>query len=285
MGGTKVEAPEPIDHYKARYDDFKARLDLYPELVAAEKKWRPVNDQIFLDSFNRLTGGSGANVLETYRDTLSPMLQSAEDSAREQRARSDLGLLQNYGADTRTALLETDPEQKALSDLLLASAKEDLEGGGFSERDRMDLAEDIRSAQAARGLGGGPSDAAIEGLLNSEYRQALEDRARQAAGHAIGVRSQIGGDAGQVLLGRPVQTQYLQGVAPSLQGRASQDLFPAETNFGQNITMKNYQGQLDANIATAQNKAGLWGSLIQGAGTILGGAAGGPSGLGGLFKG
>lgn len=178
MGGTKVEAPEPIDHYKARYDDFKARLDLYPELVAAEKKWRPVNDQIFLDSFNRLTGGSGANVLETYRDTLSPMLQSAEDSAREQRARSDLGLLQNYGADTRTALLETDPEQKALSDLLLASAKEDLEGGGFSERDRMDLAEDIRSAQAARGLGGGPSDAAIEGLLNSEYRQALEDMIR-----------------------------------------------------------------------------------------------------------
>ena len=280
-----MKPPPQIDHYKARYDDFKAQLDLYPELVAAEKKWRPVNDQIFLDSFNRLTGGSGANVLETYRDTLSPMLQSAQDSARRQRAVNDLGLLQNYGADTRTALLETDPEQKELSDLLMASAKEDLEGGGFSERDRMDLAEDIRSAQAARGLGGGVSDAAMEGLLSSEYRRALEDRARQAAGHAIGVRSQIGGDAGQVLLGRPVQTQYLQGVAPGLQGRADQDLFNPESSFGQNITHRNYQGQLDANIANAQNNASMWGSLIGGVGTILGGAAGGPSGLSGLIRG
>ena len=280
-----MSPPPPIDHYKARYDDFKAQLDLYPELVAAEKKWRPVNDQIFLDSLNRLTGGRGANVLETYRDTLSPMLQSAEDSARRQRAENDLGLVQDYGRDTRTALLESDPEQKALSDLLMSSAREDLEGGGFSSRDRMDLAEDIRSAQAARGLGGGPSDAAMEGLLSSQYRQAMEDRARQAAGHAIGVRSQIGGDAGQVLLGRPVQTSYLQGVAPGLQARADQDLFNPESSFGQNITHRNYQGALDASIANAQNKAGLLGSIIGGVGTVLGGAAGGPSGLSGLFKG
>lgn len=282
FGGSKEKAPAPIDHYKARRDDLRGQISVYPEWVEAERKYRPIRDATFLESLQRLTGGDADTVLGLYEQSIAPSLQRSEDAARRQRALSDLSLLDNYAADTRASLLAADPEQKALSDLLLASAKEDLESGGFSERDRMDLAEDVRAAQAARGVGGGFSDAAMEGLLSSQYRQQLEDRARQAAAHAIGVRSQIGGDAGQVLLGRPVQTRYLQGVAPGLEARASQNVFNPQSQYGANIAQTNYQGALDSSIASRQNRAELLGSGLGALGSLFG-AAGQAGGFGNLF--
>lgn len=291
LGSRKPKPPPQREAYQEAYDAIKAQADLLPYWQEQERKARPISDELYLDSLRRLTGGEG-NYLDIYEKTLAPSIQRSEDAARRQRGISDLSLLQNYAAATRRALLEADPEQKRLSDMLMASAIADMEGGGMSERDRVDLREDIRSAQAARGMGGGVSDAAIEGLLTSQYRQQLEDRARQAAGHAVGLRSQIGGDAGQTLLGRPTGTQYLQGIAPGLEKRADTNLFNPQSQFNANIAQSNYNANLDNYWAdrgkdyTAigigqglQTFGGLGGSL----GGLLGLGGGGGGGGGGLF--
>jgi hypothetical protein len=66
-------------------------------------------------------------------------------------------------------------------------------------------------------------------------------------------------------------TQYNQGLGPTY--------LQPESQYAANIYSNNYNGELQANVATAQNKASMTSGLLSATGSIVGGMATGGVGL------
>jgi hypothetical protein len=66
-------------------------------------------------------------------------------------------------------------------------------------------------------------------------------------------------------------TQYNQGLGPTY--------LQPESQYAANLYANNYNGQLQANVATAQNKSAITSGILSGVGSI----AGASFGAGGMF--
>jgi len=65
---------------------------------------------------------------------------------------------------------------------------------------------------------------------------------------------------------------------------SSPGIFNPESNYAGNLATQNYQGQMDANAASASNAAGMTAGLLGGLGSAAGGAFTGGFSAGGLFN-
>jgi hypothetical protein len=60
---------------------------------------------------------------------------------------------------------------------------------------------------------------------------------------------------------------------------SSPAIFNPESAYAGNLATQNYQGQMDARVASASNRAGMFGGLLNFGGSVLGGMASGGTGF------
>jgi len=133
--------------------------------------------------------------------------------------------------------------------------------------------QNVRGAQAARGMGMGPSDALYE---SAELQLAGERRQQQRTGEgyrALGMRQGLMGDPFMQILGKPSGINPMMAMQAAGQGRGYSPgaLFNPESNYAGNIYSGNQQAVNMQRMATMQGKNALMGAGIGALGSMGGG--------------
>lgn len=271
MGSTKVQAPPPRDYYKESMDTIRAQIDMAPMMLDAERKLVPQWQQLQLDQMR----GQANNIQTFYGEVMTPFSKLAGRYATEMGANAMAPL----GAAARTAYNASLGGSGALQDQLRTSAFNDLNAGrGLTPEMQKMGDQSARAAFAARGLGNSYQGAMQEVLNNYNLGTQREDRARTFAGSVLASDMNIAGQA-YSQYGAPMQQGIMQGFSPTgIAANAmgmNQNLGPTYINpqdqMAQNIYANNWNGQLQANVATAQNNAAMWGGAMSMTGNIVGG--------------
>lgn len=211
---------------------------------------------------NSYLGGSGAifNNQATYQPqydqlNLSQLLQTIPQLTNS--------LTSNAGSASNI-VRSINPGQTGLLDSLTKSATDQLGAGASLDPDLQKLFEQSsRGAQAARGLGYGPSDAFNESLGMTQFGNDLRTQRENFAGNVAGMNNQYETTPALNLL-----TQ-IPGMAMSVNGSSGPSLAPPSLT-GQFLTMP-YQGRLQAAGQTAANNTGLYQSMDSNSNSFISG--------------
>ncbi len=262
--GTRVKAPKPRNYGQETRDTLQAQVDLAPELYAAEAEFRPKYSQLDVD-IAKSTTPQLLDLYETTQDRLGAMDRRNLAAQRE----GDIEAIERLGGRARAALDAANPEQAALLAELNRQAQEDLAAGGdLSAFERREIQQSARAGQAARGLGYGLGDAAIESL--AQLQGASARRREGFAQSMVGINQATGADPFMAILGRPssMSPTMAGGVVGQAQGFNAGQMFSPESAYAQNIYAGNQQQQLAARTATASNRSAMFGGVMKGIGSI-----------------
>lgn len=165
-------------------------------------------------------------------------------------------------------------------------ANEELSlGRSLSDEERMYGEQSARAAMQARGLQGGNQAIAQEVLNNYNLGMGREAQRRAYAGQVYGMSQNTAGNAYN-MYGQPL-TQMIAGFSPTgMYGQASAasaeyaDRFNPESQYMSDVQGGNIQNQMNAQLASAQARAGMGAGLMSLSGNIAGSYLGNP----GLFN-
>jgi len=268
MGSTKVQAPPPRDYYKEMQDTIRAQIDMAPLLLENERKLVPQWQQLQMEQMR-----SQANNLRTfYGEVMDPFAQLAGDYARSmgQYAMEPLGL------STRKAYEASLGGGQELQNLMRKQAMDDLNAGTSLTPEMQRMAQQAsRSASTARGLTNSNLGIADEVLNSYNLGLQRQNLARTFATTVLGNDMSIAGNAYNQY-GSPMMAGMMQGFSPTgiatsalglNQNLGPQYLRP-ESQYASNIYQSNYNADLQARVASAQNKAGVIGGAMSMIGDI-----------------
>lgn len=273
MGSTKVQAPPPRDAYKERSDEIRAQIDLAPKILAAERELVPQFQRLQYDqllgqsqnlrSFYREVMGDSANLMSEYGSLFADRMIPIAEKAR---ITYDAGL--GGGAELQEAM-----RRSAISDLNA--------GMGLTPEMESEAMNRARAAMTLRGLAGGGQGIAAEVLSGYNMALARQDRARLFAQSVLGNDVNMS-NAAFTQYGSPLISSGMNALSPmglaGLSVQYNQNLGPQyinpESQYAANVNASNYNAQLQAAIATAQNKTALTTGLISGAGNFFSSAVG-----------
>ena len=331
--GTKVSAPPPRDLAKEMEATLRAQLKLAPEQYASEAYWQPKYAELGRKTWEEnLFGTKGQRgMLDMAREAQVGIDQTASESNSRMRG-YDVADLERLGPSAVEAIRNANPEQKALimklnreamglgSDDPYSKMLRDQAMGGYDPivqemRDqaqselalgsKLDAAtsrevqQNIRAAQASRGMGMGGGDMYQEAMGLGSAGEALRSNRRAFAGGVVGMSGQdklarqlaternlqqqfglMGNVAGinaanavdpmLAILGRP-SGSYQPALAQG--GQYGGDRFNTMNPYAADLYNTNYNGEAAARIATAKNKSALIGSTISGVAQIGAGIA------------
>lgn len=271
MGSTKVQAPPPRDYYKESMDTMRAQIDMAPMMLDAERRLVPQWQQLQLDQMR----GQAKNMQTFYGEVMSPFAKLAGDYATQMGANAMTPLARS----SRSAYEASLGGSAEIQNTLRTSAMNDLNAGrGLTAEMQKMGDQSARAAFAARGLGNSYQGAMQEVLNNYNLGTQREDRARTFSGAVLASDQNIA-QAGYTQYGAPMMQGMMQGFSPTgiAQGAMgmNQNLGPLYINpqdqMAQNIYANNYNGQLQANVATAQNNASMFAGAMSGIGSAVGG--------------
>ena len=229
--GTTIKAPKARDYEDEIFKTTRAQVKLAPELYAAEKQFRGKYAQLDMDIAKQMS----PQLLDLYETSQARLGEMDREQLDLQRG-GDIAAIEKYGGRARAAMDAANPEQAALLAELNQQAQAGLEAGGnLSAWERREIQQSSRAGGAARGMGYGSQDAAIESLA-------------QLQGTMMS-----GGMVGQA-----------QGFNPGA-------MFSPESQYAGDIYNQNYQGVLAARTATAKNRASMIGAGLGAVGSIWGG--------------
>jgi len=286
--GSKIQAapaPEPRDLGKETGDVLQARLDYMPKQLAAEQQYRSQWADLDLATLSRSLGGSEGQpgLMEIYRDQVMPALSQTEAQAAQDQAVGRLDTVERYGQRATQALMNADPEKKALADKLIGQANDELSlGASLDPALQRQVSQSVRGAQSARGMAYNPSSAREEAMFSGLQAEQLRRNRQQFAMGVLGQRQAITGDPWMSLVGQPSQAF---AAAPGYaapgggMGQAGQMFAPGQyesSMFGMNYqgALQNQALQTQASMANAQNKAAMTSAVIGAFGTMAGGHLG-----------
>ena len=267
--GTRVKAPKPRSYAQETKESLQAQVDLADDLYAAEAEFRPKYSQLDVD-IAKSTTPQLLDLYETTQDRLGAMDRRNLAAQRE----GDIEAIERLGGRARAALDAANPEQAALLSELNRQAQEDLAAGGnLSAFERREIQQSARAGQAARGLGYGLGDAAIESLAQLQGASARRRERQGFAQSMVGLNQATGADPFMAILGRPssVSPAMAGGVVGQAQGFNAGQMFSPESAYAQNIYAGNQQQQLAARTASAANRAAMFGGVMKGLGSLGGG--------------
>jgi len=267
--GTKIKAPKARDYEKEIFATTRAQIELAPELYAAEAQYRPLYSQLDVDIAKNIT----PQMLDIY-ESAQPRLAAMDRQTLAAQRESDIESIEQLGGRARSALEAANPEQAALMAELNRQAQTGLEAGGqLSAWERREIQQSARSGQAARGMGYGVGDAAIESLAQLQGASARRQQRQGFAQSMVGLNKATSADPFMAILGRPssVSPAMAGGVLGQAQGFNAGAMFSPESQYAGDIYNQNYQGELAARTASARNRASLIGAGLGAAGSIFGG--------------
>ena len=270
--GTKIKAPKARDYEKEIFATTRAQIELAPELYAAESQYRPLYSQLDVDIAKNIA----PQMLDIYESTQPRLAAMARQTLAAQRER-DIESIEQLGGRARSALEAANPEQAALMAELNRQAQTGLEAGGqLSAWERREIQQSARSGQAARGMGYGVGDAAIESLAQLQGASARRQQRQGFAQSMVGLNKATSADPFMAILGRPssVSPAMAGGVLGQAQGFNAGQMFSPESQYAGDIYNQNYQGVLAARTASAKNRASMIGAGLGAIGSIWGGEGG-----------
>lgn len=276
---SQLKAEKGIDEFAK----VGPRIDL-------ERTYRPQYTQLDLDQARMaLTGDKGDNGLLAIMGQYGPEMARINHSALTAQRAGDIADVQNLAGSSRSAYDALNPEGAALLKRINALRQDELANPfAMTASQRREAEQNVRGAQAARGMGYGPTDAFTESLYLGDRQRGLYNERMQNAAQTIGLNQAFYGDPFQQILGRPSGTNA-QGLYQQAAGIGPQQVFDPYSSYYGNAYNFNANAQNAANIAGANANAGILGAGIGALGTIGGGMMGGPIGaraggfLGGLL--
>ena len=267
MGSTTVKAPQRNYGQETR-DTLQAQLDLMPEIMAAERKWQPMQADMRMSLSEKMT----PRLLSLYENEITPTLSRIDARATRSQREADLRAVQELGPGYTEALMDADPERAGLLRTLTSQAQEELGlGGRLSAAEQRAIQQDVMGNRSAMGMGYGPSDAAYLSLAQMQGRQGRKRERQQFAGGVAQMRTQMLGDPFMQITGRPSRVGYGSGagIYGQTQGMSPTNLFNPESQYAGNLYSANAQAKLAARTATASNRSSMIGAGIGAFGSIL----------------
>lgn len=283
MGSTKVQAPPPRDYYREMSDAIRAQIDLAPQMMEAERRlipqWQKMQyEQMMgqannLKTFYREVMGDSADLLSQYGKTFAGALTPIAESSRKTY---EAGL--GGGAE-----LQNKMRTQAMAGLNA--------GSGLTPEMQTQAQQMARAASTARGLTYSNQGIGAEVLSGYNLGLQREDRARLFANTVLGNDVTMAGNAYQQY-GSPLVQSGMSALSPmGLAGMATQynsNLGPTylqpESQYNANLVAANQNMELQARVATAQNRASMTSGLLQGLGSAVGGLGTGAGNAGGFSK-
>lgn len=278
MGMYSADAPPPRDYAKETRDTLQAQIDLAPELYAAEASQeygRPAEARLNLEILRDVMRGSQGTpgLLELYEQDIMPGLARADVAGLDVSREGDIAAVERLGPRATEAFRQANPEQAALMAELNRQAQSDLSAGaGLPPSLSRELDQFIRGAQSDRGMGYGMADLGQEALIKGMNAEQLQRNRRSFASQVVGLNAATSADPFMAILGKPgVGMGAAQGFAAQGQGMAPQQMFNPESAYAGSLAAGNYNAQLNANIASANARAGVAAGAMKGVGSALGG--------------
>lgn len=278
MGMYSADAPPPRDYAKETRDTLQAQIDLAPELYAAEASQeygRPAEARLNLEILRDVMRGSEGTpgLLELYEQDIMPGLARADVAGLDVTREGDIAAVERLGPRATEAFRQANPEQAALMAELNRQAQSELAAGAaLPPALSRELEQQVRGAQAARGMGYGMADVGQEALIKGLQAEQLQRRRQAFASQVVGLNAATSADPFMAILGKPgVGMGAAQGFAAQGQGMAPQQVFNPESAYAGSLAAGNYNAALNASIASANARAGVAAGAMQGLGSIIGG--------------
>jgi hypothetical protein len=278
MGMYSAKAPPPRDYAKETRDTLEAQIELAPDLYAAEASQeygRPAYAQLDLQVLRDVMKGKDGEpgLLELYEKDIMPGLSRADVAGLDVSREGDIAAVERLGSRATEAFRAANPEQAALMKELNRQAQADLTAGASLPPElARELEQQVRGAQAARGMGFGMADIGQEALVKGLQAEQLQRRRQAFAQQMVGLNAATAADPFMAILGRPgVGVNQAQGVAGQGQSFNPGNAFNPESAYAGSLAAGNYNAKLNASIASANAKAAVAGGLMQGLGSAAGG--------------
>jgi hypothetical protein len=256
--GTTIKAPKARDYEDEIFKTTRAQVKLAPELYAAEKQFRGKYAQLDMDIAKQMS----PQLLDLYETSQARLGEMDREQLDLQRG-GDIAAIEKYGGRARAAMDAANPEQAALLAELNQQAQAGLEAGGnLSAWERREIQQSSRAGGAARGMGYGSQDAAIESLAQLQGANARRQQRQGFAQSMVGVNKATAADPFMAILGRPSSMNPMMsgGMVGQAQGFNPGAMFSPESQYAGDIYNQNYQGVLAARTATAKNRASMIGA-------------------------
>jgi hypothetical protein len=280
MGMYSADAPPPRDYAKETRDTLQAQIDLAPELYAAEASQeygRPAEARLNLEILRDVMRGSQGTpgLLELYEQDIMPGLARADVAGLDVTREGDIAAVERLGPRATEAFRQANPEQAALMAELNRQAQSELAAGAaLPPALSREIQQQVRGAQAARGMGYGMADVGQEALVKGLQAEQLQRRRQAFASQVVGLNAATSADPFMAILGKPgVGMGAAQGFAAQGQGMAPQQVFNPESAYAGSLAAGNYNAALNASIASANARAGVAAGAMKGLGSIIGGLA------------
>jgi hypothetical protein len=254
--GNKVKSKTPEDRsYATELNKaLDAQIGIAPKVIGAERAYRPVYNELNLDSLNSALYGGGAGGLVGEFGAL----QDASVSR-------SMNLGRQYGGQI------ADIATQGLLPRLTADANAALDRGyQLDPYQSRQIEQGTRGAQAARGFGYGANDVFGESLALAMGGERQMDRARAYATDVAGMNNATiyprletmaaaGGQYAANLVG--AGNNFGQNLGPTL--------FQPESQYLADLANQAWQGKLQTNQANAANQAALISGGMQADSNIL----------------
>ena len=273
-----ADAPPPRDYAKETRDTLQAQIDLAPELYAAEASQeygRPAEARLNLEILRDVMRGSEGTpgLLELYERDIMPGLARADVAGLDVTREGDIAAVERLGPRATEAFRQANPEQAALMAELNRQAQSELAAGAaLPPALSREIQQQVRGAQAARGMGYGMADVGQEALVKGLQAEQLQRRRQAFASQVVGLNAATSADPFMAILGKPgVGMGAAQGFAAQGQGMAPQQVFNPESAYAGSLAAGNYNAALNASIASANARAGVAAGAMKGLGSIIGG--------------
>lgn len=234
-----------------------------PQTLQLESQYRPSYVGLGLGDVSQyMTGSRNADqgLLGLYQQSVLPTATQATSSSRAAAAQD----LTNLAPAAASAARAANPNQYALLDQLTKSASDQLAlGSSVDPSTAREVAQGVRAAQASRGMGFGPADVTAEAFARGTRGEALRQSRQGFANQVASLNGQAavdpfrilnsGGDAGLALALLGNSQQAAAGSQPTL--------FDPFSQYAQDIYNTNYNATAAANLAAANNMAGVVGGI------------------------
>jgi len=265
-------------------DTLQAQIDLAPDLFAAESNseyGRSAEAQLDLSVLRDTLMGVDGNpgLLQLYKEETIPALAEADVASRRIQQEADIASIEELGGRAAAAAKASNPQQQALIDELNNQALAELQAGNqLDPALQRQTEQNIRTAQADRGMGFGVGDVASEALYAGQVGEQLKRQRQQFATNVIGVNSATTADPFMAILGRSgVSPNAAIGVSGQGQSMNPGQVFNPESAYAGSLYANNFNAANNAAIAQANANAGVIGGTIGAVGSLGGGALGNPN--------
>jgi len=179
---------------------LSAQRQLAPHQLSAMYEFGPQ----FADAYGNTLAATYTGTLKAYENQISPALARVQTAQRG----ADIGDVERYGARSRQAILDSNPDTARLLALLNADAKTGMEmGGKLNPNDTRRISQGVANDYSRRGftsrIPAADLEQAMQMYSNSE---AVRDSRRKAAGQVVGINQAVVGDPFMQILGRSGQS-------------------------------------------------------------------------------